>query len=180
MAFVDTGYLYGARSIPRFIRREARAGHLRHKRMPPGTWWRKINRGAPNGGQINRYASEAERREALWRAKVAKRKERQRARFEREAAARRARDAERNKKAAAAVVRRPTEPKGPPPLPLASIETRQALAEILARLPRAAHLPEPPAPQPREPTWKERLEDSKRRLAAWGVTLGEKPDPKDD
>jgi hypothetical protein len=76
MAFVDTGYVYGARSIGRWIGREVRAGKLLHKRIPPGARFARTGRWTTNGTQCNRYPTEAERREQLWRQKIEKRKAR--------------------------------------------------------------------------------------------------------
>ena len=76
MVFVDTGYIYGERSIPRFIGREVKSGKLRHKRIPPGSYFSRTKRWTRNGTQLNRYETEAERRERLWRAKVEKRQAR--------------------------------------------------------------------------------------------------------
>lgn len=76
MAFIDTGYVFGAGSIPRFIAREVKRGKLRHKRMPPGAYFRRTGKWTRNGTQLNRYESEAERRERLWRQKIERRKQR--------------------------------------------------------------------------------------------------------
>src|SRR5579863_9998572 len=76
MAFIDTGYVYGDRSIGRWIGREVRGKRLLHKRIPPGAYFRQTGRWTKNGTQLNRWPSEGERRERLWRARIEKRKAR--------------------------------------------------------------------------------------------------------
>lgn len=76
MLFIDTGYVYGERSIERFILREWRRGKIKHKAIPPGAYFTKTRHWTNNGTQINRYPSEGERRETLWRARNERRKQR--------------------------------------------------------------------------------------------------------
>jgi hypothetical protein len=178
MAFVDTGYLYGERSIPRFIHRDFKRGKLRHKRAAPGWYFARSKRWTRNGTQLNRYESEAERRERLWREKTAKRKEREAKRRSSQERARLAR-LERHKPRQPSPVRvvRPTEPE---PVPLASESAREALAGILAQLanPRPVAPLEAPAADV-GPTWRERIDEAQRRAAEWAREPGE-PEPGDE
>lgn len=77
MAWVDTGHLYGKRSISRWILREWRAKRLRHKPIPAGARFGKTGYWSRNGTQLNRWPQEGERRERLWRARIDRRKARQ-------------------------------------------------------------------------------------------------------
>lgn len=80
MAWVDTGHLYGERSISRRLRVEQRRGRLFRKRLPPGAHFTKTNFTSRNGTTLNRFATEKERRERLWRERNEKRKARREAR----------------------------------------------------------------------------------------------------
>lgn len=76
MIAIDTGYIYGPRSIGRWILREWRAGRLLHKRARPGWYFHRTKMGTNKGTQLNRWPNESERREKLWRSRNERRKQR--------------------------------------------------------------------------------------------------------
>jgi hypothetical protein len=124
MAWVDTGYRFGAGSIQRWIGREVRRGRLQHKPIPPGAYFCKTRKWTRNGTQLNRYETEPQRRERLWREKTDRRRQR-RERAER--AQERAREERRARRA------------GPSPAPSTLLERPRA--------PAAADVAPPPAPR---------------------------------
>ena len=165
MAYVDTGHVYGNRSIARWIRKRTRAGGMAHRRIMPGAHIRGVKRPTVNGTCLNRPPTEAERREARWRERLDRRRQRrERARrleAERQAAAQLARTAARSQRRAEQLVRAPD-----PVEPVAgAAEARDAIASVLAALgnppelqgPRelgedlelARHLVDVDAPRPR-------------------------------
>jgi hypothetical protein len=174
MVFVDTGYVYGERSIARFIRREIARNRLRHKRIPPGAYFSKTGRWTRNGTQLNRYESEAERRKRLWEEKTERRKQRRERAHLSQDKARRERDQRRTRRPtsdALRLVAAPTEPT----LKLGTSETRVALEALIAASRAAPPAPSappssaPPAPSDANngPTWRERVEQEKNRARQW-------------
>jgi hypothetical protein len=79
MAWVDSGHVYGERSISRRLRQEHRRGGLRRVVIPRGRPAKWAPHGH-NGTTTNRFPSEGERRERLWRMKREKQKQRREAR----------------------------------------------------------------------------------------------------
>jgi hypothetical protein len=150
MIFVDTGYVFGERSIPRWIRREHKRGKLKHKRIPPGAYFAKTRRWTQNGTQINRYPNEGERRETLWRARNERRKQRalRRKQLEQEKEERRrlGREQRRRQEAASDLVRRTPPAAGPSRRtivvdPALAEATREHVAQALSMIRN------PPAPR---------------------------------
>lgn len=185
MAWVDTGHVFGKRSIGRWIGRTHRAGRLLHKRMPPGTYFRATKRGARNGTQLNRWPTEAERRERLWRLKVEKRKARQAKSREREEQRQRKAEGERH----AARNRRNGQALVSPPAPATAskAEVGASVAAVLAELaqPRAVAAVNRSALQTSSPDdhdHRARALAEIERARAWarseGLELG--PDPDDE
>ena len=76
MAWVDTGHIYGQRSLGRWIARETKAKRLLHKRIPPGAYFKQTGRWSKKGTQLNRWPSDAERRASRGREKIERRKAR--------------------------------------------------------------------------------------------------------
>jgi hypothetical protein len=79
MAWVDTGHVYGERSISRRLRQEHKRGRLSRWQLPPGARF-KNGQVTRNGTTCNRFPNEAEKRERRWREKRAKQKQRAEAR----------------------------------------------------------------------------------------------------
>jgi hypothetical protein len=135
MVWIDTGYRYGDSSIGRWVRLEHKRGHLRHERCAPGWRFHRTGMQTHNGTTLNRYPSEAERRESLWRAKIERRRQRRdRVRALQRAAEdkRRAeRDRRRRREVGPELVRRGLE--APPELATPA-ERSSALAGILGAL----------------------------------------------
>lgn len=169
MLFVNTGYVFGERSIGRWIVREWRRGKIKHKRCAPGWYFTKTRRWTNNGTQINRFPSEGERREALWRAKVERRKQRalRKKMLEREKQERmRLGRQQRRQATSAPELVRPAPARGSQRIlvdPRLIEQTREHVAQALALIenppaprelggaPRARRLPPPrPAPEPRD------------------------------
>jgi hypothetical protein len=76
MAWVDTGHVYGERSISRRLRVEAKRKLLHRERIPAGGRFHRTAQRTRNGTTINRFPTEKERREELARAKHARRQQR--------------------------------------------------------------------------------------------------------
>lgn len=151
MLFVNLGHVFRPSSIGRWTLREWRRGKLQHDRAKPGWYFARSKRWTRNGTQLNRYEGEAERRERLWREKLAKQKARREARTRQYEERRERRRLARAQVTVAA-----------PPLeklvPMTLEETRAAVAMALAALeqpPDVAPMPAPRAPEPRRPTWGE-------------------------
>lgn len=183
MAFVDTGHVYGERSIPRFIGRQVKAGKLRHKRIPPGSYFCRTKRWTRNGTQMNRYESEAERRERLWREKTARRKQRRdRARLferDRQERAQRERQSRRQQREAETIVR----VLSPVAAPSVRADAQAAIAGVLAALGKPAAVAMTPAPSRTESSASGRrdraAEVERARVWARHHEDGE-PDPADE
>jgi hypothetical protein len=159
MIFVDYGYVFGEGSIGRFTLREWRRGKLRHKQCRPGWYFAKTKQWTDNGTQINRYPSEAERRDSLWRAKVARRKQRAEQRKQRERQKqerlRLGREMRRQAAAAADIVRPSTAPSGRRAIvvdPELGAQTRAHVAQALAAIAEPPALELGGARPPRRPS----------------------------
>lgn len=181
MAFIDTGYLWGERSFPRWIKREVQRGRLEHWRMPPGTYWPKLKQGAPKGSQLNRFEGEAQRRERLHREKIARRAQRIAAKKRRAAdraertAGSRPRIADALPQTIAVLIGRQEDAV---PLELAADRWRGLLA---AATPAPAPLPaKTPAPELDAASFEARRTDALERARAWARSNGlELPAPDD-
>lgn len=77
-AYEQTGHVYGERVISRRLRQAHRAGDIFRKRIPAGARF-KTGTWSRNGTTVNRFPSEAERRERLAREKHARRRQRREA-----------------------------------------------------------------------------------------------------
>jgi hypothetical protein len=161
MAFVNTGHVFGEGAVGRWILRQWRQGKLRHRRISPGAHVRGARRATRNGTQLNRYETEAERRERLWTEARERRKQRAAARRRKQEAAAEAR---RRRRAPATAVLRPSAL--PERLELMTPEdTRAAIATLLATLDAPPAMPPAPAPPPRERPeprrdWRELLDEA--------------------
>jgi hypothetical protein len=78
-AWIDTGHLYGERSISRRLRVEHARGRLHREVIPRGGRF-KNGTESKRGTTANRFPSEKERRERLWREKHERRRQRREAR----------------------------------------------------------------------------------------------------
>lgn len=175
MAFVDTGYRYGAGSIQRFINREVERGRLRHKRIPSGAYFCRTKRWTANGTQLNRYELEAERRERLWREKTERRKQRAaRARL-RDDEARRAREGRRGARPtstpAHALERPPAEPLEMGPSRWCGLleATRPGTLDVVASSNTLSA-------DDHSANWRDRVDEATRRAAEWAAAQGEPVD----
>jgi hypothetical protein len=83
-AWIDTGHLYGERSISRRLRLEARRGRL-HRRIIPRDRPFKNGTRTRGGTTATWFPSERERRERLWREKIERRRRKQEAKKRRRA-----------------------------------------------------------------------------------------------
>lgn len=78
-AWVDTGHVYGERSISRRLRLEHRRGRLERKVIPRDRLFKNGER-TYHGTTATRFPTEKERRERLWREKQERRRQRKEAR----------------------------------------------------------------------------------------------------
>ena len=170
MAWIDTGYRYGAGSIQRFISREVRRGKLRHKPIPPGAYFLRSKRWTRNGTQLNRYELEAERRERLHREKVERRKQR---------AARRHRDRAQRRRPELAPARL-LDPRPPLPLEHGPDKWRGLLEAVTPAIAPSSSSSSSRASTP-SADWRARIEIETARAQAWlAAELDELDDPPDD
>lgn len=147
-AWEQTGHLYGSGSFGRRLRAEHARGKLERRRVPPGGRF-KNGQLTRSGTTTNRFPSEKERRQRLWREKQEKRRQRREAnghqRAERNAARRSSeptrvvpRPIERER--AEQITRRSADPvRVAPPMPRSG-EPRTAIADV-TREPTFAALP---------------------------------------
>ena len=173
MLFEDHGYLFGERSIPRWIWRAVRRGQLLHKRIPPGARFHRTGRPTNNGTQLNRYEGEAERRERLWREKHEQRK-RRRARAQQRPKQAPARPS--SPERAARLLAPPTPATPPEPLE-ASPDRWRGLLEAVTPIASSAPSSEPSPLDAERAAWLERREQETARARAWAL---EHEPPSDD
>lgn len=189
------GFPHGARSVSRCLRQENERGEVERRRYPRGHHFREIDYLSKHGTTTNRLPSEKERRQRLYREKMAKRAQR-RERARAEKALRReptrlqttttarapATDAHRSREGAQKLVEREPDVTETPARGQSAKEPRTALPQAMRDfILRQDFLRPPPSAEPigilvrGEEDFEARKAQETKRAEAWMAAEGEKP-----